>query len=209
MHRTHARFTAWALIAGAVVATAGYLSAFIANGNGDDRFAGSSWSALYTIALLGDVLMALGLPTLLHMHGDRFRILTLIGYLGVFLPLVILDIGEGTVEGFVKPYLTKHGGLPKNDLPGLTAFEAPALLLLIVGMICLGIAVLRARVLPRWVGVAFILSPVFGVAGLPGGAALVSDYLAFAALFAVGVHTLRTGRDVEPSTSPVPVAATA
>jgi hypothetical protein len=79
MHRTPARLAAWALLAGTVVATSGYLSAFLSNGNGDARFTGTSWTALYTVALFGDVLIVLGLPALLQVHGDRVRTLTLIG----------------------------------------------------------------------------------------------------------------------------------
>ncbi len=209
MHRTPARLAAWALLAGTVLGTVGYLAAFLANGNGDGRFTGSSWTALYTIALFGDVLTVLGLPALLHAHGERSRTLTLIGYAGVLVPLVVLNIGEGCVEAFVKPYLAKHGGLPMHDLPGLAAFEIPALLVLLVGMTCLGVAVFRARVLPRWVGVAFILAPLLGAAGFPGAAGLISDYLLFVALFAVGLHTLQSGRGVEAAAAPVPLAATA
>jgi hypothetical protein len=209
MNRTPALLAAWALLVGTVVATAGYLAAFLANGSGDARFTGSSWSPLYTIALFGNLLVVLGLPALLRAHGERSRTLTLIGYVGLLVPLVVLNIGEGCVEAFVKPYLAKHGGLPNHDLAGLEAFETPAVLMLLVGLICLGIAVFRARVLPRWVGVAFILSPLVGVAGLSGAAGLISDYLAFAALFAVGVHTLRPGHLTEPVETAIPVAATA
>jgi hypothetical protein len=209
MHRTPARLAAWGLLAGTVVATAGYLSAFLANGNGDGRFTGSTWTALYTIALFGNVLVTLGLPALLHVHGDREQRLTLIGYVGILVPLVVLNIGEGTVEGFVKPYLAKHGGLPSNDLPGLAVFEAPALLIVLGGMICLGIAVFRARVLPRWIGATFIVVPLLAVAGLSGGLSLIPDYLLFVALFAVGVHTLRSASNLEPAPTAAPLAARA
>ncbi len=209
MHRTPARLAAWALLAGTVVATAGYLAAFLANGNGDARFTGSSWTPLYTIALFGNVLVVLGLPAVLHVHGERSRSLTLIGYVGLLVPLVVLNVGEGCLEAFVKPYLAAHGGLPSSDLPGLAAFEAPALLAVLVGLVCLAVAVFRARVLPRWVGVLFILSPLLGVAGIPGGAGLISDYLLFVALFAVGLQALRSGRVVDVAAMTVPLAGTA
>jgi hypothetical protein len=125
----------------------------------------------------------------------------------VLVAMVVLNIGEGCAEAFMKPYLAKHGGLPSHDLPGLEAFEMPAVLIMLVGLICLGIAVFRARVLPRWIGALFVLSPLAGVAGLPGGAGLISDYLAFAALFAVGVHTLRSARNAEMTAPAIPVAA--
>jgi hypothetical protein len=198
MDRTPARLAAWALLIGSVVATAGYAAAFLANGNGDVRFSGSSWTALYTVALLGDVLVVLGLPAVVHVHGDRARRLTLIGYAGALVPLVVLNIGEGAIEGFVKPYFATHGGLLKDDLPGLAAFEAPALLVMVVGMICLGIAVFRARVLPRWVGVLFIVVPLLGAAGLSGAVSLLPDYLLFIGLFTVSLHGLRPARAAEP-----------
>lgn len=191
MNPTNARLTSWALVTGSVVATAGYASAFAVNGDGDQRFAGSSWVTLYTIALLGNVLVLLGLPAIVHAQAGRARVLTRIGYAGVLVPLVILNVGEGTIEGFVKPYLARHGGIPADDLPGLIWFEAPALLVLLVGMVCLGIAVLRAHTLPRWVGVLFLVVPFLGAAGLQGAISLLPDYLLYVALFTVGVTQLR------------------
>ena len=179
MDTTTARLTSWALVVGSVIATVGYASAFAANGNGDARFAGSSWVALYTIALLGNVLVLLGLPTLAHAQGGRHPVLTRIGYVGVFVPLAILNLGEGMIEGFVKPYLSKHGGLPSDDLPGLTAFEVPALVVLLGGMVCMGIAVWRGGVLPKWLGVLFVVVPFLGAAGLQGAISLLPDYLLY------------------------------
>jgi hypothetical protein len=198
MNPTNVRLASWALVVGSVVATAGYASAFAANGNGDERFTGSSWVALYTIALLGNVIVLLGLPALVHAQAGRMPVLTRIGYAGVLVPLAILNIGEGTIEGFVKPYLATHGGIPTDDVPGLTAFEIPALLVMLVGMVCLGIGVWRARVLPRWVGVVFIVVPFLGAAGLQGAVSLLPDYLLFIGLFTVGVTQLRTSRVPEP-----------
>lgn len=147
---------------------------------------------LYTIAILGDVLVVLGLPALLYAHGGRSRTLTLIGYVGVLVPLVILNIGEGSVEAFMKPYLINHGDTVTHDLSGLNLFEAPAIVVMLVGMICLGVAVFQARVLPRWVGVLFIMTPLLGAAGLSGGVSLIPDYLLFVSLSVVAVHTLRS-----------------
>ena len=205
MHPTNVRLTAWALVTGSLVAAAGYAAAFVANGDGDARFAGSSWVALYTVALLGDVLVILGLPAVVHAQAGRAAVLTRIGYAGILVPLVVLNIGEGTVEGFVKPYLARHGGIPATDLPGLTAYEVPALLTMLVGMVCLGAAVLRAHVLPRWVGVLFVVVPLLGAAGLQGAISLLPDYLLFLGLFTVGAMQLRGGR--APAPAPATVVA--
>ena len=209
MDRTYARVAAWTLLAGTVVATTGYLSAFLANGNSDARFAGSSWTPLYTIAMFGDVLVALGLPALLYAQGGRSRALTLIGYVGVLVPLVVLNIGEGSVEAFMKPYLVNHGGMVSHDLAGLTLFEAPAVVVMLVGMICLGVAVFRARVLPRWVGALFVVTPLLGAAGLTGGVSLLPDYLLFVSLAGVAVHTLRSDSEAEPAMASAVLPATA
>jgi hypothetical protein len=202
MNPTNVRLTSWALVAGSLVASAGYAAAFAMNGDGDQRFAGSSWVALYTVALLGNVLVLVGLPVVVHAQAGRAPVLTRIGYAGVFVPLVVLNIGEGTVEGFVKPYLADHGGIPADDLPGLTAYEIPALLVLLVGMVCLGIAVLRARTLPRWIGVVFLVVPFLGAAGLQGAISLVPDYLLFLGLAAVGVTELVQARAQLPQPAP-------
>ena len=94
----------------------------------------------------------------------------------------------------MKPYQATHGGIPAEDLPGLTAYEIPALLVLLVGMVCLGIGVLRVRALPRWVGVLFLVVPFLGAAGLQGAVSLLPDYLLYVGLFTVGVIELRRAR---------------
>ncbi|MBO0844072.1 MAG: hypothetical protein J2P22_01495 [Nocardioides sp.] len=190
MDKPFARLTAWSLMAGSVVGTIGYLAAFLANGNGLDRFAGSSWIALYTVAMFGDVLVILGLPAIVHAQRGRFPRLTLIGYVGVLVPMIVLNVGEGAIEGFAKPYFAHHGGVLAADLPGLAGWEIPALLTMLVGMICLGIAVIRGRVMPIWVGVVFLIVPFLGLAGLPGILGLLADFSLFVGLFAVGLCAL-------------------
>jgi uncharacterized protein (DUF983 family) len=67
-----------------------------------------------------------------------------------------------------------------------------ALVLFLVGAICLAVAVFRARILPLWVGVAVIASLVAAFT-LPhtGPVAFVSDYLVLAALAAFGLRAAR------------------
>jgi hypothetical protein len=55
---------------------------------------------------------------------------------------------------------------------------------------CLGIAVIGARVFPCWAGVLFISSMAAAFL-LHGPLALLSDYLAFIAIFAIGVQVAR------------------
>jgi hypothetical protein len=187
------RLGAWALIIGTLVAAGGYLAAgTIVPGGGDARYTSSLWAPLNTIAIAGDIIIVLGLPVILTAQGRRSPRLTLVGYAGLLATLIMLNIGEGCLEAFVKPYLVRHGGIPAHDPTALAVFEDAALLLLVAGLICLGIAVIRARVFPRWAGVLLIASVPAAFLGLPGPLALLSDYLAFAALFTIGVQLVRT-----------------
>ena len=82
------------------------------------------------------------------------------------------------------------------------AYEVPALLVMLVGMVCLGIAVLRAHVLPRWLGVVFLAVPFLGAAGLQGAISLLPDYLLYIGLFTIGVTVLRSQEERVPASVP-------
>lgn len=206
MDTTLKRLGGWALIIGTIVATLGYLAANgpLVHGAGDARYTDPHWSLYNGIAVGGDVLVLLGMPVLLSFRG-RSRALTTIGYAGSFVAMVMLNVGEGVIEAFVKPYLVHHGGIPASDPTGLTVYESVALIGVVVGLICLGIGVLRARTLPWWVGVLFFCG-LLGAAGLQGPIAELPDYLVFIALFTVGVITLRRPAEV-PAAERQPVAA--
>ncbi len=187
------RLGGWALIIGTIVAAGGYLAAgTLIRGHGDVRYTSSLWAPLNGIAIAGNIIVALGLPVILACHGRRAARLTLVGYIGLFAALTMLNISEGCIEAFVKPYLVTHGGIPDNPPGGFLIFENIALVFMLAGLICLGIAVIRARVFPRWVGALFIVSPFVAFLGLPGPLAELSDYLAFIALATIGLRVVRS-----------------
>jgi hypothetical protein len=199
------RLAGRSLIAGTVVGAAGYLAANILIPGGDGRFTQHGWQLLNGIAIGGDILIVLGLPAILAVQGRRYFKLTLVGYVGLFLALVMLNIGEGVIEAFVKPYLATHGGIPDNPPAGFGIFETIALVGLLVGPICLGVALIRSRAVPAWVGILLIVSPVVGFLGLGGALAELSDYLAFIAMFTIGVYAVRPASAATPG--PVPATA--
>lgn len=186
-HRS--RLAGMALVAGGTLSITGYvLTGTVIGSSGDGRFTNSLWMPLYSIALAGAILSVLGLPAILAAHGTRAARLTLVGYVGTFTALVMLNVSEGVIEGFVKPYLVNHGGIPKHDPAGFNVYFGVASLFVVVGLISLGIAVMRARVFARWVGVFLIASvPLSFVGqGLPGPLAEIADYFAFLALITIG-----------------------
>jgi hypothetical protein len=189
-----ARLAGVALMAGCVLTAIGFVALSLAvRATGDARYTNAWWQPLYGVVLAGSILVVLGLPAVLAVHRQASRRLTLVGYVGLYAPLVMLHVAETAMEAFIKPYLAAHGGIPAEDPTGLSVFETVALVLLLVGTVCLAIAVFRARTMPRWVGVALIASLVAAFA-LPhtGPAAFISDYCVFAALFAFGFHAVRT-----------------
>jgi hypothetical protein len=183
------RLAGYALVIGGALMIAGYLAAgIVVGGSGDARFTDPQWQPLYSIALAGGILTILGLPALLTAQGDRFPRLTVVGYAGTLAALVMLNLGEGVIEGFVKPYLVTHGGIPNPEPAGFAAFETVALACMLVGLICLGVAVLRAQTMPRWVGILIIASPIlsFALGGQPAPLPELSDVCLSVALIAIG-----------------------
>jgi len=137
-------------------------------------------------------------------QGKRAARLTLAGYLGLYAALVMLNIFEGCIEALVKPYLARHGGVPASPPTGWAVFEDTALVCLVAGLVCLGIAVIRARVFPRWAGALFIASPLVAFLSLPGPLAELSDYLAFIALAAIGLQAARAQAQPAAPAAPEP-----
>lgn len=191
MNDLQRRLAGSALVIGGVLAIAGYLLAGVVTGggSGDAHFTDPAWQPLYAIALAGAILTVIGFPAVLVAQDGRFPRLTTVGYAGTLAALIMLNVGEGIIEGFVKPYLVTHGGIPDPEPSGFLAFESVALVC-VLGLIVLGVAILRARVLPRWVGVLIIAAaPVsFLAGGLPAPLDVLGDDLLHIALIAIGWH---------------------
>jgi hypothetical protein len=188
MNDLQRRLAGWALVIGGVLAIAGYLTAgLLAGGSGDAHFTDPQWQPLYAVALAGAILTVMGFPAVLVAQDGRFPRLTAVGYAGTLAALVMLNVGEGVIEGFVKPYLVTHGGIPDPEPAGFAAFESVALVC-VLGLIVLGVAILRARTLPAWVGWLVIASaPVSFVAGgLPAPLNVLGDDCLHIALIAIG-----------------------
>jgi hypothetical protein len=182
------RLAGIALVTGGTLTIVGFfLTGALYGGSGDERFTHPLFPALYSIALAGVLLSILGFPAILAAQKERAPRLTLVGYIGTLLAIAMLNLGEGVVEAFVKPYLATHGGIPK-ETTSFTVYFIVAALFTIVGLVGLGIAVIRANVLPWWVGALLIASAPVSFVGtsLPGPLALLGDYLAFLAFIVIG-----------------------
>lgn len=109
---------------------------------------------------LGAALMVLGLPALVAAQADRSAVLTTIGVICIVGVNLIYGIANTFVDLTVFPYLITNPAtrdFAQTAPPVMAVFFDVGMLLGVVGPLTLGIAVLRARVLPRWIGIVILL----------------------------------------------------
>ncbi|MBO0744292.1 MAG: hypothetical protein J2P43_04670 [Candidatus Dormibacteraeota bacterium] len=193
------RLAGASLLLGSVLCLAGYTAADVVAGtSGTARFTNPLFVPLYTVAMAGNLFLLLGLPVILVAHAKRAFWLTTIGYAGTVLAMAMLNIGEGTIEAFVEPYLATHGGIPAVGPAGFEGWLYVGMAFVLIGLVPLGVAVIRARAFPRWVGALLILSAPFGVVELPGPLFMLGDYLFFIAFAVMGLM-IAAGLNARPA----------
>src|SRR3989442_8697876 len=114
------------------------------------------WLLMTLITLIGSLLFVIGLPGMYLHQAGRAGVLGLVGFILLFLAILLEGAAFSSVQVVVLPFLAQKAPqfLGGNSLP-ISAF----LLLLIsglmqmIGTILLGIATMRAHVFPRWTGV--------------------------------------------------------
>jgi len=101
-------------------------------------------------------------------HRARVGRLGFVGFALVFFGILVLGVGFGFIAATVIPWLTTHAPeLRVGALPPLLKLCAIGSALMVgVGTIPIGIATMRAGVLPRWPGLLLILSGAAGLLGL-------------------------------------------
>ena len=126
----------------------------------------------HLLGLTAVLLIMLGLPGLYAGQAERAGVLGLVGTVAVFFCVALLDGTHNVIDSMVRPalatlpeaapLLTEGGPLDSameaGPLGTIVAVAGPVFLL---GMIVLGIATIRARVLPRWVGTLPIVAALF------------------------------------------------
>lgn len=162
------------------------------------------------LILIGAMLIVSGFSGIYARFAGRSGIVGLIGFTCTFFFFLIM-IASLPIFALVVPSLAARGLLNGVPLPlSLFILEGLGLLLGLVGGILLGIAVLRATVLPRWTGVLLIIGSLLNL-----GIFLEFDPLAHVGglLFAAGLALLVIGMwskqptTVEASLAPTEVRA--
>ncbi len=156
------RLSGFALLASGVLSVIGYgLSTFLS-----DNSAASLTSAPYfassLLTFLGAAFSILGLPGLIARQAGQAGILGMIGGVAVLLVQMIFGIGNGFVDVTVLPSLVANPSTRDFALagppPAMNIFFMVGVASGVIGALTLGIATLRARVFPRWIGILFLLT---------------------------------------------------
>lgn len=126
----------------------------------------------HLLGLMAVLLIMLGLPGLYASQAERAGVLGLVGTVVVFFGTALLEVSHNIIDSMVRPALaTIPGAAPvlAKGGPLDSAMEAGPLGMIVavggplflLGLIVLGIATIRAGVLPRWVGALPIVAALF------------------------------------------------
>ncbi|MEW5870622.1 MAG: hypothetical protein AB1894_15220 [Chloroflexota bacterium] len=212
------RMSGLALILGALIMSVSSWFRFTGQdlATGVHPFLATSWF----ITFVGGLFVLLGLPGTYVYQSHKAGKLGLIGFVMTFLGIAILEVGSAVLDGFVRPLLAanpepaiqllaQHGNLEAQMGAGFSIAFLVGFIGLNLGLIIYGIAMLRARVYPRWAAVMMIVGvpAIFLLGSIPLIGAK-PEVLIFAGLAWCGFVLVR---GTKPSVLPVikPVSQTA
>ena len=201
---TSYRLSGIALLVGSALSVVYYLiqGAFL---NGNDLATIISPMSLVSsvIGFIGAILVLLGLPGVYARQARRAGILGLLGFLFVW----YVNLYEGLIIPFsnvtIISQMTAHivpqsAAIAMTPPPAWTPFFLVSLVGQVLGILLLGIATLRARVFPRWIGWLLIATLVVGLVSqlpfLPEAVSNLAAILGSVAIAGFGYELLRPER---------------
>ncbi|GAC1350209.1 MAG: hypothetical protein NVSMB27_30540 [Ktedonobacteraceae bacterium] len=211
---TSYRLCGIALLVGSVLSVAYYLiqGAFL---NGNDLATIISPMSLVSsvIGFIGSVFVLLGLPGVYARQARRASILGLLGilfvwyvnlYQGVIIPFTSVTI----ISQMTAHLVPQSAKIAMTPPPAWTPFFLVSLVGQVLGILLLGIATLRARVFPRWIGWLLIATLVIGLVSqlpfLPEAVSNIAAIIGSVAIAGFGYELLRPER--MESTQPAPTS---
>ena len=176
-HNPLDRLSGLALIAAFVLSLAGGLLHPIVGHESHSAasMAHPGFPVAHLLVFLGGAFLLIGLPGLYARIAPRAGILGLLGFALYFLANATIVQGFAAHEAFVAPVLASDpatSGVLEPD--GALAASAPFALLqaaggvaLMLGMLLLGISIVRSRIFPVWAGALLAAAPVLLLAPVP------------------------------------------
>ena len=146
------------------------------------------WQLVILSVLIGSLLFVIGLPGMYLRQASRAGTLGLVGFILLFLGILLQGTVFSTVQIIILPFLAQKA----PHLTGGNSMPFSAFLLLIVsglmymvGAILLGIATIRTHVFPRWAGILIVVSGIaflLTLLPLPDVFSTILETIAFIAL---------------------------
>ncbi len=167
----------WSAIAWLLSALTGITSVALAPSDyAVNAVLGSLWTPMHAVLTVSYMLFLFGLMGFYLAQADQAGRLGSIGFVLAFFGTLLL-MAQVVVAAWVLPVIATQPSAPKTafemfDLAGpLPAFSAvvfAAYLPAGIGLVLMGIATMRAGVLPRWAGLLLVLGTVLDTAVLVG-----------------------------------------
>ncbi len=185
------RASGLALLLGALLGIIGtILNTFLFPGRGNPtQYTSALYVSVTLLSFIGSLLLVLGLPGMCVRQATRAGWLGLIGFVLTIVGGILFTSLSG-VTFLVLPWLAVNAPqlAAGNGPPAIFVYVLVASLLFAVGGVLLGIATMRAEVLPRWAGLLILVGAVlnlvdFPLSGIIGG---IVGLVAFV-LFALGL----------------------
>jgi hypothetical protein len=172
------RLSAWCLIGSFVLSLAGGLAHPVVDGESHSvaaLLAGRSPWAQYLI-YAGALLLMLGLPGgYLWLRERGLGVLGLVGVVGYLVGNALSAMSHLVVEGFVAPTIAADPGARPLigtegeivDAPAFVALQVAGGLVLVLSLLVLAVALLRAPGVPRWIGGVLLAGSLLLLVPLP------------------------------------------
>lgn len=205
------RITGGALVASAVVSLAGGMAHPVVDGRSHSVEAltapASPWAQLAIFA--GALLLMVGLPGAFAWLSPRLGKVGLIGLALYFVGNAVSAQAHLVVEGFVAPTIARDPRarhlIPADGsivaAPPFVVLQVVAGLVLVLGLLLLGVGLLRQRTVPRWIGAVLVVGAVLAVTPLPEVAVLTGLQIELCrglSVASIGVLMIRSARTGHP-----------
>jgi MFS family permease len=155
------------------------MSALILPITNPDQYASLPFLLTSLVILFASMAIIAGLVGMYARQAIQAGWLGFAGFVLIFFGMLVVGVGFGLISATVIPWLTTHApNLLAGELPPvLNVFIIVAILMVVVGTIPLGVATMRAGILPRWAGLLLIVSGVAGLVAIAPLPALVRNIL--------------------------------
>ena len=168
----------------------------------------------------GTLLQLMGLPAVYLWVSKKVGLLGLVGFALYFVANMLVVLPHLIVEAFVSVPISRdhdaaHFLIPTDDSlfanPAFQHLQLFSGLLFMLSMAIIGVALLKSRAVPLWIGVVLVLGALVLLTPIPQApvlSGLVIEIPRGLAIAAIGVLMIKGREDSEPVTTASPAVAT-